>query len=114
MAARHGNMVRAKEAVRRNRELMWQRNGQGNLPLHLAVENVHMDVANYLVEKDPQSSWALNGAHISPIYLAVEAQYIDVVKHVLRMAGGHNIAPTLGQGMSFAIRAGNQGKPVNK
>lgn len=114
-AASNGNLKRAKEAIHRNRELLWKIDSQtGNLPLHVAVKNGHKEVATYLIKKYPKGCYTINHAKISPLYLAVVQQSIDLslIKTMFHELGrDEQIVHYLQQGKSIirpAIQKDNQ------
>lgn len=115
-AASNGNLERAKEAVRQNRELLWKIDSPaGNIPLHIAVKNGHKEVATYLIKEYPQGCYTMNHSKISPLYLVVVQQPIDLsliktMFHELR--SDEQLVHYLQQGKSIlrpAIQNNNQG-----
>ncbi|KAL2905613.1 Protein ACCELERATED CELL DEATH 6, partial [Bienertia sinuspersici] len=114
MVASHGSLTQAKEVVHRDRTLLWCEDSKGNLPLHLAMENGHKEVASYLVKEYPQASYALNNLKISPLYLAVEhhPKDLNLVEFMFcKLHGDHNVVDKLRSGKSIvraAIKDQNQ------
>ena len=115
-AASNGNLKRAEEAVHRNKELLWKIDSPtGNIPLHIAVQNGHKEVATYLIEKYPQGCYTMNYTKISPLYLAVVQQPVDLslINTMFHELGrDERIVHHLQQGKSIirpAIQNNNQG-----
>lgn len=85
-AATRGSITEVRKVVHRKRELLWREDSERNLPLHLAVQNGHKEVAVYLVTEYPQASYALNKLNVSPLYLAVvhRPKDLDLVERMFR------------------------------
>uniref|UniRef100_A0A803KVY7 Uncharacterized protein n=2 Tax=Chenopodium quinoa TaxID=63459 RepID=A0A803KVY7_CHEQI len=101
-AARCGNTKGAQEAVGKNKGLLCHKDSQGDIPLHLAVENGHMELAFFLVKEHPQGSYALNHSKISPLYLVVCRKDLDLVKDMFcRLAKDDKALDNLKKGKSI-------------
>ncbi|KAL9241763.1 hypothetical protein vseg_015831 [Gypsophila vaccaria] len=91
-----GNVTRVQEVVNLKKELMWCMDSQGNIPLHVAIEKGHIEVAMYLVREFPKGSYALNHFEKSPIYLAVAKGYKNLVESMLEhLVGDSKVIDTL-------------------
>ncbi|KAK9749879.1 hypothetical protein RND81_02G157200 [Saponaria officinalis] len=77
------NVTRVQEVVHKNKELIWSKDSQANLPLHVAVEKGHIEVALYLIREFPKGSYALNYLEKSPLSIAVVNGYKDLVENML-------------------------------
>ncbi|XP_010680901.3 protein ACCELERATED CELL DEATH 6 [Beta vulgaris subsp. vulgaris] len=117
-AATRGSITEARKVVHRKRELLWREDSERNLPLHLAVQNGHKEVAVYLVTEYPQASYALNNLNVSPLYLAVvhRPKDLDLVESMFRELRNNsrndNILENLRRGKSIvhaAIKDQDQG-----
>ncbi|KAL9241765.1 hypothetical protein vseg_015832 [Gypsophila vaccaria] len=91
-AAYNGDLARVQEMVHAKGGLLWSKNSQGSLPLHVAVEKGHVEVALYLIRAFPKGSYALNHNNESPIYLAVVKGYKNLVENMLNLLGGDSKA----------------------
>lgn len=118
-AATRGSITEARKVVHRKRELLWREDSERNLPLHLAVQNGHKEVARYLVTEYPQASYALNNLNVSPLYLAVvhRPKDLDLVERMFRELRSNSrddiILESLKRGKSIvraAIKDHDQGK----
>ncbi|CAO2830250.1 unnamed protein product [Amaranthus hypochondriacus] len=116
-AASNGNLIRAQEAVCRNRELLWKMDSlTGNIALHVAVINGHKEVASYLVKEYPQGCCTINYSKVSPLYLAVrhfpQQYYLELIESMLHKLGRDDgLVRYLQQGKSIiraAIQNNNQ------
>ncbi|XP_074300355.1 uncharacterized protein LOC141631604 [Silene latifolia] len=98
--------------VNRTRELLWCKDDQGNIPLHLALEKGHKKIAMYLIKEFPQGSYALNQFEKSPLYLGVVNDHKDLVDFMLaNLANDKEATKNIGKGKSIllpAITAKNQ------
>ncbi|KAA8525054.1 hypothetical protein F0562_011452 [Nyssa sinensis] len=58
-------------------------NKERNTPLHLALKNLHIEVAQLLFDKNKEATYCLNKEGKSPLYMAVEAGYLNLVTVML-------------------------------
>ncbi|XP_010680898.2 protein ACCELERATED CELL DEATH 6 [Beta vulgaris subsp. vulgaris] len=106
-ASSHGSVIEVQEVVHRKEELLWCKDSQQNLPLHLAVMNGNKEVACYLIRKYPQASYALNCLNMSPLYLAVvhHSKDLDLVDNMFReLVRDDHVVDHLSRGKSI-VRA---------
>ncbi|KAH9619263.1 hypothetical protein KSS87_008027 [Heliosperma pusillum] len=80
----NGDVTWVRDMISRKRELIWCKDAQGNIPLHLALEKGDKQVASYLIREFPQGSYALNQVQESPLYLGVVNGHKDLVESMLK------------------------------
>ncbi|GAB2276711.1 hypothetical protein Dimus_011426 [Dionaea muscipula] len=93
-------------------DLVAEVDGEGDTPLHIALENHNEDMAAYLVDRYPFASFYANRLQVSPLHLAIEAGYRELVQSMLARnpIGEEHVKNLLLQGKSVvhaAIRVKN-------
>jgi hypothetical protein len=67
----------------------------GNTPIHIAAQNGHIDLLNFLIERKADVN-AKNGKGNSPIHMAISYDYYDCVKALVEAGGDINAVNAAG------------------
>ena len=98
-AAQKGDLSKVKELLKQDPSLASARDKMGKTPLHLAAENDHADVADFLLSSGADINAKDGNGSFTPLDLALSSfHYKDMVE--LLLANGADPNATSGQGLT--------------
>jgi ankyrin repeat protein len=108
-AAEKGDLTKVKELLKQDPALVSARDKMGKTPLHLAAENDHKDVAEFLLANGADINAKDSNGGFTPLDLALSgARYKEMVEFLL--AKGADANATSNQGLTPLMEAAMRGQ----
>jgi len=94
-AAGKGDLVKVKEFLEKNPELLNVKDVQGSTPLLVAAYNGQKDVVDFLIEKGADLN-SLNNYKYTPFHYSILRRHIEVAEMIIKAGADPNIANVWG------------------